>query len=101
MRERLPNVRRSVTHRVKIGTGENMVKVYITVGMFEDGRPGEVFLQLDEKGTALSGFCICVGILISLCLQNGVDFLNRNPKGCHSERKRRIPILTTSGSFGG
>lgn len=72
MRERLPDTRRSLTHRVKIGAGKDAVKLFITVGLYEDGRVGEIFIQLDEKGTTLSGFCISVGILMSLCLQNGV-----------------------------
>jgi ribonucleoside-diphosphate reductase alpha chain len=72
MRERLPDTRRSVTHRVKIGAGKDAIKLFITVGLYENGNPGEVFLQVDEKGTTLSGFCICIGILMSLCLQNGV-----------------------------
>jgi ribonucleoside-diphosphate reductase alpha chain len=41
--------------------------------MYDDGRPGEVYLQIDERGTTLSGFCICTGILLSLCLQYGVS----------------------------
>lgn len=73
-RERLPDTRRSVTHRVKIQCGERPVKLFITVGMYEDGRPGEVFLQVDEKGTTLSGLCVVAGILLSICLQHGVGF---------------------------
>jgi len=74
-RERLPDTRRSITHRVKIWSEirETPIKLFITVGYYEDGRPGEVFIQVDEKGTELSGFCIVVGILMSMCLQSGVS----------------------------
>jgi hypothetical protein len=79
-RERLPDTRRSVTHRVVIGSGESQVKLFITISFYEDGRPGEVFLQVDEKGTTLSGFCICMGVTISLCLQNGVPLSKLHEK---------------------
>lgn len=85
MRERLPDTRRSITHRVKILCGERPVKVFITVGMYENGHPGEVFLQVDEKGTTLSGLCIVAGILLSLCLQNGVGFEKINEKLSYQE----------------
>jgi len=96
-RERLPDTRRSITHRVKIQSGPRPVRLYITVGMYPPdpsapegsaaarGRPGEVFLQVDEKGTTLSGLCIVGGILLSLCLQNGVGFEKIKEKLIHQE----------------
>jgi hypothetical protein len=96
-KERLPDTRRSVTHRVKIHTGQRPVKLYITVGMYDNpasspcagrasgDRPGEVFLQVDEKGTTLSGFCICVGVLMSLCLQSGVSVEKLHEKLSYQE----------------
>jgi len=80
MKERLPDTRRSVTHRVKIGAGKDTIKFFITVGFYDDGRPGEVYLQVDEKGTTLSGFCICCGVLMSLCLQSGVPLSKLHEK---------------------
>ncbi len=80
MRERLPDTRRSITHRVKIHCTPDPVKLYITVSLYKDGRAGEVFLQVDERGTTLSGFCICIGILMSLCLQNGVTLSKLHEK---------------------
>lgn len=53
MRERLKDTRRSVTHRVKIGAGEDAIKLFITVGLYEDGRPGEIFIQVLQNGVTL------------------------------------------------
>lgn len=87
MRERLPDTRKSVTHKVKIRSGirEKAIKLFITVGLYEDGRPGEVFIQVDEKGTELSGFCIVTGLLMSLCLQAGVSLEKLHEKLSYQE----------------
>ena len=49
MRERLPETRRSVTHKGVIVSGEGPVQFHVTVGFFEDGRAGEVFISLDQS----------------------------------------------------
>ena len=67
-RERLPATRRSITHKFTI----NGYDGYIIVGLFEDERPGEVFLKMAKQGSTLAGFLNTVGILTSLCLQYGV-----------------------------
>ena len=67
-RERLPDTRESITHKFNISGHEG----YITVGLFEDGRPGEVFLKMAKEGSTLSGLCDTLGILTSLALQYGV-----------------------------
>ena len=77
MRERLPNVRRSVTHRLtlqhqKVGGKVRKIRIYITVGLYPDGRPAELFLQVDNNEDIISGFCKMWAIAISLCLQSGV-----------------------------
>ncbi len=68
LRERLPDTRRSVTHKFKVGNHEG----YITVGLFEDGRPGEVFITMAKEGSTIGGLMDCFGTAISMGLQYGV-----------------------------
>jgi ribonucleoside-diphosphate reductase alpha chain len=67
-RHSLPPTRRAVTHRFSVAghTG------YITVGMYDDGRPGEIFVQLSKEGSTLSGFVDSWAITMSVALQYGV-----------------------------
>jgi ribonucleoside-diphosphate reductase alpha chain len=68
LRQRLPDTRQSLTHKFRVGDCEG----YITVGLFQDGRPGEVFIKVAKDGTAISGLADTVGVLTSLALQYGV-----------------------------
>lgn len=65
-RSRLPATRLGVTHKFNVGG----TKGYITVGLFEDGRVGELFIKLDKS--ELNGWTNAVGILTSILLQTGV-----------------------------
>lgn len=67
-RNRLPDTRQSVTHHFNISGHEG----YFTVGLFEDGRPGELFIKMAKQGSTMSGLADTVGILTSLALQYGV-----------------------------
>ncbi len=67
-RRRLPDVRNAVTHRFVIGDR----KGYITVGLYDDGRPGELFIRMGGMGSAERGLLNAVGILCSMCLQAGI-----------------------------
>ena len=67
-RRRLPATRKSVTHKFTIGGYEG----YMTVGLFEDERPGELFLTMAKEGSTVGGLTDAVGILTSLALQYGV-----------------------------
>lgn len=67
-RRRLPDTRESLTHKFSLGGTEG----YITVGKFEDGKPGEVFIQMAKAGSTINGLMDTVGTLVSLCLQYGV-----------------------------
>ena len=67
-REKLPDTRKSVTHKFNI----NGHKGYIIVGMYEDGRPGELFIEIAKEGSTIGGLCDAIGILTSLSLQSGV-----------------------------
>jgi ribonucleoside-diphosphate reductase alpha chain len=67
-REKMPVERASVTHKFSVGGHEG----YITVGMYEDGRPGEVFIKMAKEGSTLSGIMDGLALTISLGLQYGV-----------------------------
>ncbi len=67
-RRKLPDTRQSITHKFSLGGTEG----YITVGKFDDGKPGEVFIQMAKAGSTINGLMDTVGTLVSLCLQYGV-----------------------------
>jgi ribonucleoside-diphosphate reductase alpha chain len=67
-RERLPSERESITHQFKIGD----CKGYITAGLYEDGRAGEIFVKVDKQGSTVSGFADAWAISVSWLLQLGV-----------------------------
>jgi ribonucleoside-diphosphate reductase alpha chain len=67
-RERLPSERESRTHQFTIGD----CKGYITAGLYEDGRVGEIFVKVDKQGSTVSGFADAWAISVSWLLQLGV-----------------------------
>ncbi len=67
-RERLPDTRRSVTHKFSVAGHEG----YITVGLYDDGRPGEVFVTMAKEGSTIGGLMDCFGTAVSMSLQYGV-----------------------------
>src|SRR6267142_648204 len=67
-REKMPVERTSITHKFSVGGHEG----YITVGMYEDSRPGEVFIKMSKEGSTLSGVMDGLALTISLGLQYGV-----------------------------
>jgi ribonucleoside-diphosphate reductase alpha chain len=67
-RRRLPDERRSITHKFSIGGHEG----YMTVGMYDDGAPGEVFITMAKEGSVVSGLMDSFATSISLALQYGV-----------------------------
>ena len=68
VRHRLPDERRSITHKFAIANHEG----YITVGMYEDGTPGEIFVKMAKEGATLSGLMDSFALALSLALQYGV-----------------------------
>jgi ribonucleoside-diphosphate reductase alpha chain len=68
VREKLPTDRISVTHKFSVGGHEG----YITVGMYEDTRPGEVFIKMAKEGSTLSGVMDGFALTLSVGLQYGV-----------------------------
>jgi ribonucleoside-diphosphate reductase alpha chain len=67
-REKMPTERASVTHKFSVGGHEG----YLTVGMYEDGRPGEIFIKMSKEGSTLSGVMDGLALTVSLGLQYGV-----------------------------
>ncbi len=68
VRRKLPDERQSITHKFSIGGHEG----YITVGMYEDGTPGEVFIAMAKEGSTISGLMDTLATSISYGLQYGV-----------------------------
>jgi ribonucleoside-diphosphate reductase alpha chain len=67
-RRKLPDERHSITHKFSIAGHEG----YITVGMYEDGKPGEIFLVMAKEGSTISGLMDAFATSISMALQYGV-----------------------------
>jgi len=67
-RHRLPAERASFTHKFKVGNHEG----YITVGLYPNGQPGEIFITMAKEGSTVSGVMDCFATAISIALQHGV-----------------------------
>ena len=67
-RRKLPNERSSITHKFSIGGHEG----YLTVGKYEDGTPGEIFIKMAKEGSTLSGIMDAFALSVSIALQYGV-----------------------------
>ena len=94
-RRKLPDTRTSTTHKFSIGG----TKGYLTVGQFDDGAPGEVFIQMSKAGSTINGLMDTIGTLLSLCLQYGVPLETLVKKFSHIRfepegmtRNRDIPM---------
>ncbi|TWT33224.1 vitamin B12-dependent ribonucleotide reductase [Blastopirellula retiformator] len=94
-REHLPDTRRSLTHKFNVAGHEG----YLTVGLYPDGRPGELFITMAKEGSTIGGLVDCFGIACSIALQYGVplDVLSRKfshvrfePMGVTSSRETPI-----------
>ena len=78
-RRKLPDERRAITHKFSIAGHEG----YITVGMYEDGTPGEIFLVMAKEGSTISGLMDAFATSISMALQYGVPLEALVEKFCH------------------
>ncbi len=67
-RTRLPDTRQAITHKFDIAGHEG----YLTVGLFEDGTPGELFITMAKEGSTVGGLMDTIGTLVSLAFQYGV-----------------------------
>ena len=68
LRRRLPETRTAITHKFDIAGHEG----YLTIGLFEDGQPGELFITMAKEGSTIGGLMDCIGTLTSMSLQYGV-----------------------------
>ncbi len=68
VRRKLPDERRSVTHKFSIGGHEG----YMHVGLYDNGQPGEIFVRMAKEGSTISGLMDAFATAISLALQHGV-----------------------------
>jgi ribonucleoside-diphosphate reductase alpha chain len=68
LRRRLPDERRAITHHFSIAGQEG----YLTVGVYDDGAPGEIFVRMAKEGSTISGLMDSIATLVSLALQHGV-----------------------------
>jgi ribonucleoside-diphosphate reductase alpha chain len=76
VRRRLPDERRAITHKFEVGGHEG----YITVGLYPDGQPGEIFLKMAKEGSTVSGLMDSFATTVSVALQYGVplrDLVNK------------------------
>jgi ribonucleoside-diphosphate reductase alpha chain len=64
----MPPERQSVTRKLRLGELEG----YVTVGLYPDGTPGEIFLTFDRVGSVERGLCNALALIISKALQRGV-----------------------------
>jgi len=80
LRRRMPTTRRSITHKFDIAGHEG----YLTVGLYEDNTPGELFITMAKEGSTIGGLMDSFGTAISLCLQYGVPLKTLVEKFAHS-----------------
>jgi ribonucleoside-diphosphate reductase alpha chain len=78
-RERLPNERKAVTHHFEVGGHDG----YVTVGLYPDGRPGEIFFRVTKEGSTVNGLMDSLGLAMSMALQHGVPLKDLVRKLAH------------------
>lgn len=80
-RKRMPADRQSLTHKFEVGGMEG----YLIVGLYEDGSPGELFLEVSRQGSTLNGFMDSFATSVSIALQYGVPLKVLVRKFMHSK----------------
>jgi ribonucleoside-diphosphate reductase alpha chain len=78
-RERLPDERKAITHHFSVGGHDG----YVTVGLYPDGRPGEIFFRVTKEGSTVNGLMDSLGISMSMALQHGVPLKDLVRKLAH------------------
>ena len=68
-RQALTQTRESLTHKFTIGRHEG----YLTIGLYADGTPGEIFIKIAKEGSAISGMCQAFCRAFSIALQYGLS----------------------------
>jgi len=79
-RRRLPDTRQSITHKFSVSGHEG----YLTVGLYEDGQPGELFITMAKEGSTVGGLMDVIGTCTSLALQYGVPLITLVDKFRHA-----------------
>lgn len=69
LRASLPTTRDSITHKFSIGNHEG----YLTIGLYPDGRPGEIFIKMAKEGSTMCGMCQAFCRAFSLSIQHGLS----------------------------
>ncbi|MFT5443211.1 MAG: ribonucleoside-diphosphate reductase alpha chain [Myxococcota bacterium] len=94
-RNKLPDERQAITHKFSIAGHEG----YLTVGMYDDGMPGEIFLRMAKEGSTVSGLMDTIATMTSMALQYGVPLRTLVDKFSHTRfepagftNNRDIPI---------
>ncbi len=94
-RRRLPDTRRAITHKFSIQGHEG----YVSVGLFDDGSPGELFITMAKEGSTIGGLVDAIGTLTSISLQYNVPLATLVDKFAHTRfepvgftKNRDIPI---------
>jgi ribonucleoside-diphosphate reductase alpha chain len=80
LRKKLSDERRAITHKFSINEHEG----YLTVGLYEDGQPGEIFLVMAKEGSTISGLMDSLATSISIALQYGVPLQTLVDKFSHT-----------------
>jgi ribonucleoside-diphosphate reductase alpha chain len=95
IRHKLPDEREALTHKFSIAGHEG----YLTVGKYEDGQPGEIFLRMAKEGSTVSGLMDTIATMTSIALQYGVPLKALVDKFSHTRfepsgftNNREIPI---------
>lgn len=79
-RRRLPETRKSITHKFSVAGHEG----YLTVGLHDDGQPGELFITMAKEGSTVGGLMDVVGTCVSMALQYGVPLITLVDKFRHA-----------------
>jgi len=79
-RRRLPDTRQSITHKFSVAGHEG----YLTVGLYEDGQPGELFITMAKEGSTVGGLMDVIGTCVSMALQYGVPLVTLVDKFRHA-----------------
>jgi ribonucleoside-diphosphate reductase alpha chain len=80
VRHKLDDERKAITHKYSIAGHEG----YLTVGLYEDGQPGEIFLRVAKEGSTISGLMDTIATMTSLALQYGVPLKTLVDKFSHT-----------------
>lgn len=80
LRRRLPETRHSITHKFSVAGHEG----YLTVGLYEDGQPGELFITMAKEGSTVGGLMDVIGTCTSMSLQYGVPLITLVDKFRHA-----------------